>query len=39
MILDLVESSRDFYISNQVGSKFIYLLLDLNIIGLYIKNF
>ena len=39
MILDLVYISRDLYISNQVKSKPIYLLLGLIIISLYTRNF
>ena len=37
MISDLVYISRDFYISNQVRSKPMYLS-NLNITGLYIRN-
>lgn len=39
MISELVYTSINFHISNQVRSKHIYLLLNLSTIGLYIKNF
>ena len=38
MILDLVYPNRNFYASNQVRSKLIYLLLDLNAICLYTQS-
>ena len=39
MILDLVYTSRDFYVSNQVIFRPMYLLLGLTATNLYIKNF
>ena len=38
MILDLAYISKDFYTSNQVRSRLIYLLLGLDIIDLYTKS-
>lgn len=38
MILDLVYTSKDFYISNQVKWKLIYLLFSLIILSLYAQD-
>ena len=38
MILALVYTSRSFYLSNQVKSRPIYLLLGLNTTSLYTRN-
>ncbi len=39
MIPDLAYTSKDFYVLNQIKSKFIYLLSNLDTIGLYTKGF
>ncbi len=39
MILDLTYISRNFYVSNQVKCRPMYLLSDLNATGLYIRDF
>ena len=39
MILDLVYTSKNLYISNQVKSRSTYLSLGLNIIDLYARDF
>ncbi len=38
MILDLVYTSKDLYIFNQVRFRLTHLLLSLNITGLYTRN-
>ena len=39
MILNIAYTSKSLYISNQIRSRFRYLLLGLNTIDLYIRSF